>query len=169
MTLTSSCGVTWSSILRSWASEGSLFGSSCWPIWRSACTWRSSRSVLVKISPFTFTRTCSTTSPAAAAESASAERTSARAAPTRNRIGMAKFFENNILHLLEQLAQQPADPFEEPSGRPWIFFRGAKDLRLRESGLHFTLAGAGGPPARGGGLRPRAAAQGRTAARRAQG
>ena len=53
------CGVISSSALRSCAFAGSLLRSICCPFWRSAATCRCSRSVLVKISPFTFTRICS--------------------------------------------------------------------------------------------------------------
>src|SRR5262249_4737109 len=103
------------------------------------------------------------TSPAAATEKTTAKRRSAKAARDWDRYGMAKSLKRSILHLLEQLAQQPADPLEDSSRRAWILFRRSQDLGFRKPWLHLARARPGGPPAGSGSLRSR------LAARRAQG
>src|SRR5579862_4305476 len=76
-------------------------------------------------------------------------RASARLAPARSAtlFGMAKSLQPNILSLIEQLAQQTADPFEHPAWRPRILAPWLENFRFGEAGGDVALAGARGPPA----------------------
>src|SRR5262249_20109978 len=99
------------------------------------------RSLFVKISPFTLTRICSMIS--APSEPASA---SDRAA-TATVLLLMTFPEPRILSLVEDLAQQSADPFEDAARRPRILLGRAGHLGLGEAGLHLARFRARRPPA----------------------
>src|SRR5437870_4819254 len=96
---------------------------------RSAAICRVSRSVLVKISPFTFTRICSMMS--ARAKAGARRRTIARTA-TGNRylLVIAKSLQTSILPSIQELAQQVADPLEDAARGPRILVRRLENLSL---------------------------------------
>src|SRR5207245_698162 len=95
--------------------------------------WRVSRSVFVRISPFTFTRICSMISARTAVASEAAKRddtATAAAAWNRGDLGMVKLLETSILPLIEQIAQQPADLLENTARGARIVFGWLQNLEI---------------------------------------
>ena len=96
----------------------------------SAATWRASRSLFVKISPFTFTRICSITSALATAKVPASNRDRDDGGSEAMGHGCYNSKETNILHLIEQLAQQGADALEHPAGGAGSSFVGRRIASL---------------------------------------
>ena len=119
---------------------------------RSAATWRVSRSVLVKISPFTFTRTCSMIFGAGrrpAAEAHDEQAASATRAACRTALAfIAELFSERNIVISDRAARSTTPPTRSntPPAAPRILLGRPQDLLLRESWRHLAGPRPGGPP-----------------------